>query len=473
MNFKQKTKWPAATVLATLLAACGGGGGDAGDIEDVAPPASCSTPDRQDFLARYFDAEYFWYRLSPAKPTPGSIATVADYFDALLYQGGGLIPNGNGARWPRDRYSGFQSTESYNRFFGNGQTLGYGLAVNGLEAVEQRATRLFVRYVEPASPAAAAGVIRGDEVISLKERPVSELIAANNGDGDFSALAPTTVGDQLTAVIRNAQGVQRSVALNAAVYALTPVQNNKVVQSQGGRLMGYVTVKDMIDQADAPLTSAMQTFIGQGVREFVLDMRYNGGGLVRVGRNVASHISGAAANNQVFSRLLYNDKQAANNSNFLFGNPSNWAGVNKVYVLMGPRTCSASEQVINGLLGVGVNVVAVGSASCGKPVGFQARDDGCGTTYSVTNFESVNARNEGRYFNGFAPTCQVSEDLTRPAGDPNDPLLVAAAFYVDNNSCPAGTGKSDIAFKQAQEKQATRKRYNGADGGERVGMTKD
>jgi carboxyl-terminal processing protease len=469
MNFKQKTKWPAATALAALLAACGGGGGDAGDIEDVAPPASCSTPDRQDFLARYFDAEYFWYRLSPPKPTPGSIATVDAYFDALLYQGGGLIPDGNGARWPADRYSGFQSTESYNRFFGDGQTLGYGLAVNGLEAVEQRASRLFVRYVEPASPAAAAGIVRGDEVISLNNQAVPALITANN----FDVLTPAALGNPLTAVIRSAQGVQRNVALNAAIYTLTPVQNNKVVQSQGGRLMGYVTVKDMIDQVNASLTSAMQGFIGQGVREFVLDMRYNGGGFVRVGRNVASHISGAAANNQVFSRLLYNDKQQADNSNVLFGNPSNWAGVRKVYVLMGPRTCSASEQVINGLLGVGVNVVAVGSASCGKPVGFQARDDGCGTTYSVTNFESVNARNEGRYFNGFAPTCQVSEDLTRPAGDPNDPLLAAAAFHVDNNSCPAGTGKSDLAFKQAQEKQATRKRYNGADGGERVGMTRE
>ncbi len=462
----RSTRWAALGALTAVLAACGGGsdsqaGGGGG-------AATCTVPGRQDFLATYFNDNYFWYALSP-KPAPGSAATVESYFDALLYRGGGLIPNGNGAVWPSDRYSGFQTTESYNRFFGDGKTLGYGLAVNGLEAVAQRATRLFVRYVEPASPAAVAGVVRGDEVISLNGTPVASLITADN----FSVLTPAAAGNLLTAVVRNAQGVQRTVPLAAAVYALTSVQNNKVVQSPGGRLMGYVTVKDMIDQADAPLTAAMQGFINQGVREFVLDLRYNGGGLVRVGRNVASQISGAAANGQRFARLLYNDKQQANNSDFAFGNPSNWAGVNKVYVLMGPRTCSASEQVINGLLGVGVNVVAVGSASCGKPVGFQARDDGCGTTYSVTNFESVNARNEGRYFNGFAPSCQVSEDFTRPAGDPNDPLLVAAAFHVDNGSCPAGTGKSDFAFKQALEKQATRARYSGADGGERVGMTKE
>ena len=32
---------------------------------------------------------------------------------------------------------------------------------------------------------------------------------------------------------------------------------------------------------------------------------------------------------------------------------------------------------------VPVNVVAVGGATCGKPVGFLPADDGCGTTYSA------------------------------------------------------------------------------------------
>ncbi|MCK7493985.1 MAG: hypothetical protein MZW92_24090 [Comamonadaceae bacterium] len=117
-------------------------------------------------------------------------------------------------------------------------------------------------------------------------------------------------------------------------------------------------------------------------------------------------------------------------------------------MLNGPRTCSASEQVINGLRGVGVDVVAIGDATCGKPVGFEPVSDGCGTTCSVVNFESVNARNEGRYFDGFAPTCAVAEDFTRPLGSADEPLLAAAANFADTGACPAGSGAAARSLAQ-------------------------
>ena len=107
----------------------------------------------------------------------------------------------------------------------------------------------------------------------------------------------------------------------------------------------------------------------------------------------------------------------------------------RAFVLMGRRTCSASEQVINGLRGAGIEVVAVGETTCGKPVGFLP-SAACGRTYSVVNFESVNQRNEGRYFDGFAPTCEVAEDFSTVQGGSADPLLQAALATVDSGFCP-------------------------------------
>ena len=456
-----------ACALPVLLAACGGGG----DGEGARPPAaSCSVPDRQAWLRNYFLDDYLWYRLSPS-PSPAGYGDLGSYFDALLYGGGDVIPNSGGLRWPTDRYSGFQSTESFNRFFGAGQTLGWGVAVNGLEAVAQGQTRLFLRYVEPGSPAAqstalSGGLRRGDEILSINGTPAATVIA----NDDFSALSAAAQGDVLQLSVRRGAGAATTVTLSAALFSLTPVQtiqNGQVVQSPNGRRIGYVFVKDMIDQVSSPLASAMTSLRNQGMQDLVLDLRYNGGGRVAVGATVASHAAGNRGANQVYASLLYNDRNTGSNQDFLFSNPGAWAGLGTVYVLAGERTCSASEQVVNGLRGVGVNVVLIGNTTCGKPVGFNPTDDGCGTTYSVVTFEGVNALNQGRYFDGLTPTCAVAEDFSLPIGDLSDPLLVAAANVIDTGSCPVA-----LTRETPQARSVTgRARYDGADGGERTGMS--
>jgi carboxyl-terminal processing protease len=455
-----------ACALPVVLAACGGGG----DTDSACPSSaeSASVTDRNQWLRCYFNENYLWYRLSP-NPSPSGFATVDAYFDALLYDGGDPIPNGGGALWPADRYSGYQSTESFNRFFGDGQTLGWGVAVNGLEAVANGQTRLFIRYVEPLSPAAQTGVLagglrRGDEILAINTIPVATLIAAD----DFSALSADTAGQQLRLDVRRGAAAPVTVVLGAAVFGLTPVQSGQMVLSPGGRRIGYVFVKDMISQVASPLASVMVSFRTQDIQELVLDLRYNGGGLVSMGGTVASYASGSPGNGRLYTRLLYNDKQSDRNQDFLFSNPGNWGGFTTVYVLAGERTCSASEQVINGLRGISVTVRMIGDTTCGKPVGFLPDDDGQGTTYSVVNFEGVNALNQGRYFDGLTPTCAVAENFGLPFGDVDDPLLVAAAHAIDNGgACPVSLTRETPAARSL----TGRKPYRGADGGERTGMS--
>jgi hypothetical protein len=105
---------------------------------------------------------------------------------------------------------------------------------------------------------------------------------------------------------------------------------------------------------------------------------------------------------------------------------------------------------MNGLRGVDVEVVAIGETTCGKPVGFLPRNDECGTTYSVVNFESVNARNEGRYFDGFGATCEVAEDWSKPLGDLTEPLLAAAIQHVDTGACPPTAVRERPLFRRSK-----------------------
>ncbi|MBL8340351.1 MAG: PDZ domain-containing protein [Rubrivivax sp.] len=406
----------AALVTAAVLSGCGGSGSGVGD---------CSQFDQKDWLGATMNEWYFWYGLSP-RPNPGGFADVLDYYDALLY-------TGTDPAFPADRWSRSESTESFNRFFGDGRSMGYGVAVNGFEA--RPGQPLYVRYVEPASDAAVKGVARGDEVVSVNGRTAAELINAN----DFSLLTASNAGDRLTLQLRRA-GILRTVVVQAGVFDLTPVSGAAVVQSPNGRLMGYLMVKDMVSQANGGLDSAFALFRSRNVQDLVIDLRYNGGGLVSVGATLASYIAGGRGISggapRDYARLLYNNKRAAaNNQTFAFGSLGNALGVPRVYVLTGPRTASASEQVINGLRGVNVQVITVGDTTFGKPVGSLPQGY-CGTTYSAVNFESANALNQGRYWDGFDATCPVTEDFTLAQGALNDPLLVTAAHHADNGACP-------------------------------------
>src|SRR5256885_15470283 len=90
------------------------------------------------------------------------------------------------------------------------------------------------------------------------------------------------------------------------------------------------------------------------------------------------------------------------------------------FVLTTAATCSASEAVMNGLAGVGVQVIQIGSTTCGKPYGFYPEDN-CGTTYFSVEFSGVNAMGFGDYPDGFTPGaaggasfpgCTVADDFT-------------------------------------------------------------
>lgn len=407
--------------IASLLAACGGGGGEGSGA--TAPPDSCSVSDQKAWLVRYLDENYFWARQAP-RPDPAGFSDLDRFFEARLY-------DGSDPAFPRDRWSGWSSTESFQRFYGEGATLGYGVAVAALELGRDGSRPLWVRYVEPASPAGLAGVARGDEVLAINGRPASERVAAD----DLGALTASSEGQELTLRLRR-NGAERTLTLRAAVYTLAPVQGVQVSTTPAGRKLGYLMVKDMIAQAQPGIEAAFERFRAEGVQQLVLDLRYNGGGLVSVGARLASHVAGSANAGRTYALLRYNDQRAASNQRFVFDSLVNMPTRPRVLVLVGRRTCSASEQLINGLRGIGIEVELIGEASCGKPVGF-VPVQACARSWSIVNFESVNERGEGRYWDGIAPTCAVAEDFRSPQNAPADALFGAALARADGLACPA------------------------------------
>jgi hypothetical protein len=102
---------------------------------------------------------------------------------------------------------------------------------------------------------------------------------------------------------------------------------------------------------------------------------------------------------------------------------------------------------------VDVNVIQIGSTTCGKPYGFYPKDN-CGTTYFTIQFLGVNAKGFGDYTDGFSPAnatsnigtvipgCSVRDDFTAALGNPAEARLAAALNHIQTGACPAASGLS-------------------------------
>lgn len=432
-------KWLAVVLLAGL-AGCGGGGGS--DVPQGS--AQCDLDSQKTWLRGYMRDWYYWSGSAP-DPAPTGYPTLAAYFGALKFTG---YP-----RYGTEPWSYFQDTASYNQFFAEGRTLGYGLFVNGSE----RQLPLKVRLTEPRSPAAAAGLLRGDTIVSINGVPAAELI-----NGDFAVLDPARAGDRITVVVDTAGG-RRTVVLTAAEFELTPVPTARVLEVGDGRRAGYLVVKDFITQAESPVAAALADFRAAGASELIIDLRYNGGGRISTATQLASQVIGAQQSGQLFTTLKYNAAHQGSNRNFTFAQAPGPA-FPRVVVLTGSRTCSAAELLVNGLAPY-AEVVTVGGTSCGKPFGFNPLAS-CENTFSVVNFRAVNARGLADYDAGLAPDCPLADDFERALGDPAETLTAAALGVLRSGSCPVAAASRSAAM-------AAPARPAFVEPGERRGMSAD
>jgi len=429
------------TALAALamLASCGGGSSN----EDKS--FVCNVSSDKTWLREEMYDFYFWSGRSP-DPAPEGYADVNRYLDALRFQGD--------SDEPRDRFSYIESAAAFSQFFEEGKSLGYGAAVNGVEAT----LPLKIRYIEPQSPAASAGLLRGDTIVSANGITAAQLVSS----GDFSVLSAAHAGETLTLVV-DSGGTLRTVTLTAATFSLQPVTATTVFTLPNGKKAGYLSLKDFITQAEGPLSTSIAQIRQQGATELILDLRYNGGGRVSTATHLASLVTGATQAGKLFTSLVYNPKQQRYNAAYRFSSQPGTA-FPRVVVLTGSRTCSASEMIVNGLKPY-ADVVTIGGTSCGKPVGFSPQEH-CDNVYSLVNFESLNANGQGKYYSGLPLTCTVKEDFTRALGDASETLTAAALSYLQDGACPVQPSGLSARVMRSADRPVT-------EPGQRSGMIAD
>lgn len=509
-------KKTAFLALISVLTACGGGGGSSGSSGGNASPpvlfadsvaGQCAAPransvlnpstglaygDRQGSLTseklwirRFVDETYLWYdevvAQDPALFTVGAAAFFVEPSDnsrravTLGTNREVLTTYFNGLRSlqvtpssrPKDRFHFTIPTDVYTAQSTTGVATGFGFEVALLASTPPR--KALVAYTDPGTAAASNGIGRGAEFVSVNGVSVANGSPTVLNEGLFS---PTS-GSTYTFEIRD-QGslTTRTVAMTAAAVTAVPVQNVRTLAAPNSSV-GYLLFNDHIATAEAQLVAAVVQLKaannGAGISDLVLDMRYNGGGLLSIASELAYMVAGSGkTTGQFFEKLTFNSKnpfgltEAEKTTPFYaaaqgFSSPKGQLlpqlGLSRVFVLTGAGTCSASESVMNGLAGVGVQVIQIGATTCGKPYGFLPQDN-CGETYFTVQFKGVNQRGYGDYSDGFVPGstgsqfagCVVADDFSKNLGDPAEARLASALQFRATGTCaPAVAAAADTA----------------------------
>ena len=426
------------------------------------PDVQGTTIDENNFLRSYSDDTYLWYD-EIVDQDPALFNDPFDYFDQLITTA--TTPSGAA----KDKFHFTFDSDAWFQLSQSGASAGYGAQLALISASPPR--QILVAYTEPNSPATnlPLPLQRGADFISVDGESVA------NGDADVlnAAFFPSVAGQTHTFEVLDA-GAQatRTVTMTSAIVISAPVQDTQVIDTPTGRV-GYMLFNDHIATAEQALIDAVNLLnAGQGITDLVLDIRYNGGGFLAIASELAYMIAGPVPTaGQRFELLQFNDKhpttdpvtgQPISETPFFsttlgppFNAPQGQAlptlGLTRVFVITGPGTCSASEAVMNGLRGVNVEVIQIGSTTCGKPYGFYATDN-CGTTYFTIQFRGVNAVNFGDYTDGFSPAntvnnigtvvpgCSVADDFTKLLGDPTETRLSVALAQQSGQACPPATG---------------------------------
>lgn len=403
---------------------------------------SCKTDDdvpdlsdegTNDWIYKIMTDHYLWYEDIPDKGSLNFSQSPDKFFESLLSDQDGVNYKDGWLTFSRiekkkEETKSVTASDSYGFEFASFKNGDHYYA--------------WVLYVLPGSPAAEAGLKRGDWIIAVgSENPnVTNTSAFLSGGATTFLLADAErVNDKVTFYKKGTISIPASRAVED-----TPFLKDSVYTLNGKRV-GYLAYKSFTSGPDDEnevyndqMKQIFARFKAENVSEFVLDLRYNQGGLVSCAQLMTSFLAPADALGKTFCIMEHNGKQTSKNESLLMKKNSELGnanlGLERLYVLTGSVTASASEAVINCLIPYmgRSNITLIGEKTIGKRVGsntFGSKDDYGWLLHPIT-LRIFNKDRDADYANGFAPDVPVEElvlgNELLPLGDTNEMLLSEA-----------------------------------------------
>jgi C-terminal processing protease CtpA/Prc len=440
--------------LSLILAACGGEGGSSSPPTIINPTptpspsptsSACGLRAQQDFADSVLNEWYLFPNLLAAA-NPANFNSVQSFLDARVAP----------ARTQnRDRFFTFAtSIAEESALIQQGSSAGFGIRL----AFDTGTNRVFIIEAYEGANGLAAGIDRGTELLAIGTtasdlQTVSSLMASGGPQAVVNALGPSDPGISRFLRFRPLGGAITERTVTKTDFALDPISDRygTLILNDNGKSVGYLNLRTFIVAgAASQLRTAFGEFRNAGVSELIIDLRYNGGGLVSVADVMGDLMAGQGRVGQVWSSSVLRPSKSSENTTQLLRAETNAINTTRIAFITTGASASASELVINSMLPyLGNNMALIGANTFGKPVGQFAFDlTACDLRIRAVTFQTVNSLNQGDYFNGLAGivpnTCRAGDDIMRPFGDPQEASIAASLDFLAGRACtPITSGGTD------------------------------
>lgn len=339
-----------------------------------------------------------------------------------------------------------------------------------------------VNYVVPNSPAALAGLKRGDVITKANGSPLT----LNNSDLLYNNQVTITLAAtvQLTSAGLITTDKTSSISITQADIDENPIAyyEKKVY---GTKNIGYLVFNAFKADYNDELNAAFAQMKADGINELVLDLRYNGGGSLETAVALAGMINGNYSGSPYVFLDFNNKHNSEDGFDYLSNQMNTYSLVNnrpeksgtqtinslnltKVYVLVNFQTASASELTVQCLKKY-VNVVTIGYDTVGKFVGSITLYDSPAQDY--TSYTNRNTKHNWQLqpitFSYYNKDKEVNPEFITPNyevnpysifnnltafGDVRDPFLKKALELITGQSFRMGnTSTSSFENKNLQK----------------------
>lgn len=317
----------------------------------------------------------------------------------------------------------------------------FGILIAGRYFGGSNNTAIFVvEHVYPGSPAANAGLKRGDTISKVDNATIPEPTSnlqqyytlrnkLESGTGSITIEGETY--DKQTQ-----KDIVYRKSLTAADYLPSPVAHYTVLEfdeavakviNPDGKKIGYLSYLGFESEYDAELIEAIEYLAAKGITDLILDLRVNGGGSVNTSTMLGSMLLSEEYVGKTYATLKRNPKNKLFPAEYLNEDcliTKNGLGdefknkdlpnldLPELWVIASNSTASASEMVIKGLEGLDVPVHIVGKTTNGKNCGMDVMEKTFGSyiyTYAPITFMNFNAKGDNDYADGIKPQVNLDD----------------------------------------------------------------